>query len=630
MSVKELRDIDDVLNDENIVSCEDFHKAVDFVFGKVASSVSKTLGPGGGFTLISSIEASVPVYPTKDGYTVMHEYKFNDQLKFFIAEIIKDISRTMNLKVGDGTTSGIIIAYELYRKLIKYDITKLYPEIGCILPTISMRTILEESRKVIEKYIREDKYCLLNPSDIDKETENNMIREVANISSNNDSTIGDLVSDMYINRACDHVYITVEANTKEETVVDKEVGFKFNGGFITPNMANQIDRIVCKLENPRFLIVDGPLTLNDLPNLNKIINYVLDILKCPIVIIAKDYDDVVRKSITDRSYEGTIQAGKNGPFEYHKQEPIACLTIDTSMELSKERFEDLRIILGGEVLNTKKGQLTDFSKNFTALENYLGGAKEYYGTQLTTRIKGGKGDKGAVRARIQILEDKIKDIDANEGMLTFAGISSLKHRISMLNSDMSVIKVGGASDKERRARKLIFDDVVAACGESIKHGFALGGNVAVPFILVNKRDVILTEIVDSLINSKRNIIVGNNRENVTKIVNDFLDVISDSFKKAYSVAISNMVGIDTKSYNEITAAVYDNFTSDEEDHPVVFDLVGGSYGFLGNDHTMPVVPGNTDFELMNAVFCAVGIFISANQFLNVYPGKAEVYRSAKN
>lgn len=623
MSEKELpvRDISEALDDVNIIDSKKFHRNVDFVFSKITNSISKTLGPGGGYTMISNINTQSPVLFTKDGYTVIQEFKFNDQIKFFIAETIKDISKRMNINVGDSTTSGILISYDLYTKLKNYDITKKYPEIGSILPPISIRNILESVRIILTKKINSDPNYTLKQ--LSRDIEDKYIEKVATIAANNDSEIGKEVAELFTSRKTDHVFVTTEVGTSDETVINKEVGFQFGSGFINPVMANQTDRITCKLSNPKFLLVDGPLTLNDLNTLNKIIDYVIFDLKQPMILVAKDYDQPVLNMLLDRCTKPYTMKG-NVPVP-HEREPIAALSIDTSYEKSRDRLEDLRILLGGEIIETKKGKIINFKNNVDFLNKFLGEAEEFSGTQLSSRVKRGKGDKSAVMERIQHIEQRIKEHDLNEGILAFSGVDALKRRIAMMNSDMTIIKVGGLTDKERRAKQLIYDDAILACTSAISSGIAIGGNLNIPHYIHKYETELVNEITDNLLKNSKHIIIGNNRNYILAIIKDIVTFVADSFKIAYTVAIENMVGFDTDKYNEILKMVYtDSFK--ESDKPKIFNLVNSKLTDINDiENTIPV-PANTDFELMSSIFGTVGTLISSNQFLSVYPGDTMVYK----
>jgi len=613
------------LNHSNIVSSGKFHTNVSFVLSKMAESVGMTLGPGGGYTIISAVDNTTPVYPTKDGYTVVMEYKFNDQVKYFIAEVIKDISKRMNLNVGDGTTSGLLIANSLYNFLMEYDITKKYPDIGCKLPATSIRLILEAIRSVLVEMISNDPDYVLKG--LDREKENELVKQVAISSANNNPDIGLAVAELFITRKSDNLFVTAETTFEDETEIERNVGFEFGTGFIHPSMANQPDKVTCRMMDPKFLLVDGPLTVNDMNELSRIIEHVNLTMHKPLVIIAREFDQPVMNDLirrTTRYVDG--RAGNT----IHEKEDIVALTVNTTYENSKDRLDDLRIILGGTVLTTTKGQIINFKNNVTFLETLLGGADEFVGTQLRTRIKSGHGDKEAVLERIKSLEDTLKTLENLQSsgindVLSVVSLDKVRRRIAMLNSDMTVVKVGGVNEKERRTKKLIYDDTIMACFAAIKHGFTLGGNVSIPHIIHTKFNEINDKVVEKILGSGKHVIVGNNKENVAQIASDILIIVATSFRSAYLRVLENMVGDGTAAYKEIEDKVYNG---DKQDKAVVYDLVKGAYVKLTDDNSL-LSPGNTDFELMAAVFGAVGNLVSSNQLLSILPGDQTVFKPRK-
>jgi len=617
------------LFDTNIVNNEKFHENVRFVLNEMAESVAMTLGPGGGYTFISVIDNTMPVYPTKDGYTVVMEYKFNDQIKYFIAEVIKDISKRMNDNVGDGTTSGLLIARTLYNSLMEYDITKKYPEIGCKLPFPSIRMILETIRSVIVERISENEdYIIKNPS---KEKEDELLRRVAVSSANNNPDIGLKVAELFTTRGSDNLFVTVETTFEDEDEIERNVGFEFGSGFLHPNMANQPDKVTCRMEDPKFLLVDGPLTAHDMTELSHIIEHVNETMHKPLIIVAREYDQVVMNDIikrTQRFYDS------RGNF-VHEKENIAALIVNTTHESSKDRLEDLRIILGGTVLTTSRGQIISFKNNVTFLETLLGGADEFVGSQLRSRIKNGHGDKEAVKARIQSLEESLKTLENLKSagindVMSIVSTDKVRRRIAMLNSDMTVIKVGGANEKERRTKKLIYDDAVAACQAAIRHGFTLGGNVSIPTIIRNDKSSLSTEITEKLTEGDKLVIVGNDQIQVYNIVKDILEIVAQAFKAAYTRVVANMIGEGTKMYEKIVDDIYGGTFKTHEmksvDVPIVYNLVTGRYTDVHHEHAL-LSPGNIDFEMMSSVFGAVGNLISSNQLLSILPGESVVFKS---
>ena len=63
---------------ENIVPPKQMKKIIRNVLNDLSRTVKPTLGPAGGNTLITEPYASVPIYPCKDGFTVMNDHIYSN------------------------------------------------------------------------------------------------------------------------------------------------------------------------------------------------------------------------------------------------------------------------------------------------------------------------------------------------------------------------------------------------------------------------------------------------------------------------------------------------------------------------------------------------------------------------
>lgn len=602
----------------NIVGKKEYFENFDFVFKKMCECISMTLGPSGGYTMVTNVHAETPISPSKDGYSIILEIKFSDQKKLFIAEFIKDISKHMNREVGDSTTSCIVIAYNLFSKLIDYDLMEKHPSFGCILPPTSIKELLNSIGFVlIDNYYKKKNDLVLKVED--RSVQDELLKKVSRISSNNNNMIGDTVSDLFIKRKSDKVYINTDLSRDHITSIEKEVGFEFGSGLIHESMINQDDGISCEYENPRYLLVKGPLAAPDVEKLEFIIDYCNDELKSPIVIVAREYTQEVMHMIIKKCKSSQKLNHETKEIDTFNGKPILCLMIDTTAhEKSRDRLEDLRVVLGCDILQTQQGAILDLRERPELVEKFLGKSESIHSTKLSTRIKNGYGNKDVIQARIERLEAKIHDIEIgyDAGVLSLNKISDIKKRIAMLNSDMTTIKIGGATDKDRRAIKLIYDDAICACECAIENGFALGGNVTIPYMIDNLNNVgIVNEVYNHIKETGKTIVVGNDPVKVKAIVSDMIEIVREAFKTSYKKAISNMVGEDTPIYKEIVDGVYNN-----KDNRV-FNLTTGEYESLSKDTNL-IVPANTDVELIRSVLGGVGLIVSANQMLTYYPGDA--------
>jgi len=102
----------------DIIALNNTEKFSSTIINEVATIlqtyVATTLGPNGSTALIYKKEG----YPkiTKDGVTVARSIRLDDHIKNAILDIIVAVAITIVNTVGDGTTTAIIIATELYKQ----------------------------------------------------------------------------------------------------------------------------------------------------------------------------------------------------------------------------------------------------------------------------------------------------------------------------------------------------------------------------------------------------------------------------------------------------------------------------------------------------------------------------------
>ena len=97
----------------NIISNEDLKKIMFETLQFLSNTLSRTLGPFGTTTIIQDRMLNHTI--TKDGYTLLKKIYIEEEEARTILDLVKKISRNLVRRVGDGSTSSIIIANSLYR-----------------------------------------------------------------------------------------------------------------------------------------------------------------------------------------------------------------------------------------------------------------------------------------------------------------------------------------------------------------------------------------------------------------------------------------------------------------------------------------------------------------------------------
>ena len=84
------------------------------------TAIGHTIGPYADATLIQTYaDRAVPVYNTRDGFTILENMKFSQPIPNAIFKIIREASEYMQMQVGDSTSSGIPIQNALLKKYVE-------------------------------------------------------------------------------------------------------------------------------------------------------------------------------------------------------------------------------------------------------------------------------------------------------------------------------------------------------------------------------------------------------------------------------------------------------------------------------------------------------------------------------
>src|ERR1039458_1236048 len=285
---------------------------------KLSRAVTATLGPKGRNVVLDKKFGSPTV--TKDGVTVAKEIELEDPYENMGAQMVREVASKTSDAAGDGTTTATVLAEAIYSQGLKFVTSGANP-IG-IQRGISkaVETAVEHLNK-IKKNVK------------DKEE----IKQVATVSANWDTTIGEIIADAMDKVGKDGT-ITVEEAKSIETTLDVVEGMQFDKGYLSPYFVTNAETMEAVLEDAYILINEKKITsLKDLlPLLEKIGRS-----GKPLLIIAEEVEGEALATLVVNKLRGTLN--------------VAAVKSPGFGDRRKAMLEDIAVLTGGKFISEDLG-----------------------------------------------------------------------------------------------------------------------------------------------------------------------------------------------------------------------------------------------------------------------------------
>lgn len=397
---------------------------------QIARAVMTTLGPKGRTVLLDK-KYGAPMI-TKDGVTVAREVELEDPFENMGAQLVKEVAAKTNDVAGDGTTTATVLAWAITKEGMKSVSSGVNP--------MGIRRGIDKAVADAVAHIKAEAKEVH-----DKEE----IMQVATISSNNDSAIGEEIANAMEKVGMDGV-ITIEESKNIETTTDFVEGMQFDRGYISAYFANNRESMTATLEDPYILLYDKKISSMKelLPVLEKVVQ-----TSKPLLIIAEDVDGEALTTLVVNSLRGTLN--------------VCAIKAPGFGDRRKAMLEDIAILTGGQVVSEELGMKLEG----TELAQ-LGRAKSVKVEKENTTIINGLGSADAIRDRVAQIRKQIGDTTSDYDR------EKLQERLAKLAGGVAVINVGAATEVELKERKHRVEDAVNATRAAIEEGVIPGGGVA--------------------------------------------------------------------------------------------------------------------------------------------------------
>ena len=400
---------------------------------QLAETVVSTLGPNGRNVVIAQKGGNLPT-STKDGVTVAKTITLKDPVENLGAQIVKQAAIKTGDSAGDGTTTSTLLTKELFKEGMKYT------NISQKHNAVSIKRGMDIASKAIVTALKE------SSTDI---TSEDQIKQVATISANNDSEIGELIA-----AAMDKVgregVVTVEESKTHETTLETVEGMQFDRGYKSPYFVTDNSTMQAQLDEPYILLYDGKI--NAVKDLLPILEAVSQQNKA-LLIVAEDIDGEALAAMIVNKMRSILK----------------CCAVKAP-EFGDRRthvLEDIAILTGGTVISKQKGLRLD-----KITFDQLGTSRGVTVEKDKTTIVDGNGEEDAIVERLEEIKGQIERAESNYA------IESLQNRLAKMAGGVAIINVGGFTETEMKEKKDRVDDALHATRAALDEGIVSGGGVA--------------------------------------------------------------------------------------------------------------------------------------------------------
>ena len=397
----------------------------------LANAVKTTLGPKGRNVIIGKKNGNPSV--TKDGVSVAKEIELSHPVENMGAQMVKEVASKTADVAGDGTTTATVLAQSI--------VTLGMKNVAAGANPMDLKKGMD---KAVEAVVDELTARSMHVSDSSEK-----LRQVATISANNDSEIGNLIADA-IGKVTKEGVITVEEAKGTETTVNIVEGMQIDRGYISPYFINNPDKQEAVLENPYILLYDKRISAlkEFLPLLEKVVQTGKSLL-----IIAEDVEGESLGTLVVNSLRRSIK--------------VAAVKAPAFGDRRKAIMEDIATITGGNVISKELGHKLE-----TLDIKFLGRAEKVIVTKDSTVIVNGGGTSESIAERINSIKTQIdtstSDFDKEK----------LQERLAKLVGGVAVLYIGAATEVEMKEKKDRVDDALHATKAAIEEGIVPGGGVA--------------------------------------------------------------------------------------------------------------------------------------------------------
>jgi chaperonin GroEL (HSP60 family) len=570
--------------------------------------VGCTYGPLGGKTGYSKTDGTTKAVVSnysKDGFTILKNIETDQPIESLLREEIRDICTQVIKVVGDGTSSAVLLSYQIFKGMLWLNKYKKHRK----------RDIIKSFKECV-KEISDSINAKARPATLDD------IYNIALTSLNGNTEMAETIKKIYNDYGM-NVFIDVQGSNSPETIVKGYDGMIYDSGYLDPCFVNTEGSFVCDLPDARVYVFESPVdTPAMIDTFHLIVSKELEepISKMRKLVAEKKWDKIphaTRQNLMPKptiifapyfsrdansyldqiiSTYTSIPIGQRGNFcivQMGNGDPNKLIDI---MKMTGARF--IKKYIDPEQF--KADQMQGLAPTPTNITSFAGFAERVVIDKLSTKIvnpQNMRDEDGKLTTFFTNYVDELKD-QVEKLEITRADIveiGKLKRRINVLLGNMVDLYIGGIGTSDRQSLTDAVEDAVLNCRSAAEDGV---GNGASYDGLVASSELYLSVI------NRLKILKEGGREPTT-----YAKVYLDVAALLHFAYLTNMTKIYEAYYEnkcEALSSVIDLLSSDTK---VPFNIITEQY-----DGTV-LTSIKTEPAILDSIARIISVLFDTNQFL---------------
>lgn len=435
----------------------------------MADALVKSFGPKGSTTaFVKNLDEkgiNIAVEYTKDGYTIAKNILFSGPIERSVQDLLCDITRYVVKKVGDGTTSAIVLCEAIFRYLCT----------NITLADVPPSEIINKFEKVVkaisDKILENKKDCNIDD-----------IYDIALVSTNNNEDVANIIKNIYEKYGMD-VFIDVGISTEVENIIKEYDGMTLDTGLAERCMINDRASNRAIVNKPKIYCFNDPI---DTPEMLGFLDAILE------NNIFRAYrNDSVYEPIPTVILSRAISPDTSSYFEsmiklMHTIPNIPLLIVSDIHQTAM--FEDIAQMCGAPFIKKylnpdlqEKDVEAGLAPTIETILDFCGSADAVISDEFKTKIirpakmydENGQHSK-EYYGMVSYLETLIdKAISEDQGV---DAIQNAKRRLNSFKGNMVDFLVGGVTLADRNNLKAAVEDAILNCRSAAMDGVGYGAN----------------------------------------------------------------------------------------------------------------------------------------------------------